>query len=275
MTAVHVSVDMEGIAGVATRSQVRRGSDDYPAGREAMTEEANAAIAGAFDGGATRVVVSDAHGDMANLLPAKLDPRAELLFGSPKIPWGMMQGIDADFDVCAFVGYHAAAGTPNATLEHTYSSATFTDVLVNGEVWSETHLNATIAGSFGVPVGFVAGDDLTCEMATALLPGVVTVATKRAIGRTVVSSLHPTRACELIRSGVEQAVRGAGDLAPFQPQVPFLLEASVLHSGMAEACTLLPGTERLSSRTLRFTAHDVLTLKQAISCWIALSSGVA
>jgi D-amino peptidase len=46
-----------------------------------MTADANAAIAGAFDGGATEVVVADAHDGMLNLLWESLDPRAELIRG--------------------------------------------------------------------------------------------------------------------------------------------------------------------------------------------------
>ncbi len=86
-----------------------------------MTEEANAAIGGAFDGGADEVVVSDSHGDMGNLLPHKLDARADLVQGTPKVPLSMMTGIDDGFAMAAFVGYHAGAGTPAAILDHTYT----------------------------------------------------------------------------------------------------------------------------------------------------------
>lgn len=274
MSVVHVSIDMEGIAGIAARSQVMRGSDDYPAGRELMTREANAAVEGAFAGGATRVMVSDSHGDMANLLPALMDPRAELIFGSPKLPWGMMQGISAEVDVCAFIGYHTPAGTPNGHLEHTYSSATFTEVEVNGETWSEARLNAAIAGLFDVPVGLVAGDDLTCAHAEALLPGVRTVAVKTAIGRTAVASLHPERACDAIRSAMAEVVAGADAFEVYRPAGPYTLEASMLTSVMAEACLSVPGAERVSARTVRYECPDVATVKQVISCWVALSAGV-
>src|SRR5207249_10034403 len=86
---VFVSIDMEGVAGIAHIRQVMRGTDDYPAARELMTREANAASTGAFDGGATRVVVNDWHGDMTNVLPEALDPRAELTIGSPKVRHSM------------------------------------------------------------------------------------------------------------------------------------------------------------------------------------------
>ena len=44
-----------------------------------MAEDANAAIRGAFDGGATDVLVNDSHGSQRNLLPEDLDPRARLI----------------------------------------------------------------------------------------------------------------------------------------------------------------------------------------------------
>src|SRR2546427_9254703 len=110
MANVFISIDMEGIAGIAHLQQVWRGTDDFPASRELMTGEANAAVAGAFDGGATSVVVNDSHGDMYNLLPEKVDPRAELILGSPKT-LSMMQGFGPDFGAALFVGSHRAART--------------------------------------------------------------------------------------------------------------------------------------------------------------------
>ncbi|CAN5230814.1 hypothetical protein BH20ACT24_BH20ACT24_14350 [soil metagenome] len=180
---VFISIDMEGIAGIAHGQQVSRGSDDYPESRRLMTEEANAAVAGAFEGGASSVVVNDSHGDMYNLLQEPLDARAELTLGSPKVPLSMMQGLGPEFGVALFVGYHAAAGTESAVLDHTYSGRTLHDVRVNGESFSEAELNAAVAGTFGVPVGLVTGDDKICEVASKRLPGVRTVAVKEATAR--------------------------------------------------------------------------------------------
>src|ERR1035437_10141389 len=67
---------MKGVAGIATRQQTNPGGRDYPIARALMTAEANAAVAGAFDGGATSVVVNDSHGPMDNLLGEQLHPRA-------------------------------------------------------------------------------------------------------------------------------------------------------------------------------------------------------
>ena len=58
-----------------------------------MAEDANAAIRGAFAGGATEVVVNDSHGSQRNLLPEDLDPRVRLISHSFK-RHGMMEGLD-------------------------------------------------------------------------------------------------------------------------------------------------------------------------------------
>ena len=61
--SVYISADMEGVAAIS--------ATDDPLGRRLMTAEVNAAVAGAFDAGATRVVVNDAHGGHNNLIPTR------------------------------------------------------------------------------------------------------------------------------------------------------------------------------------------------------------
>ena len=61
---VFVSADMEGVAGVSTWSvQASAKGREFGKFRELMTQEVNAAIAGAFEAGATEIVVGDSHGD--------------------------------------------------------------------------------------------------------------------------------------------------------------------------------------------------------------------
>jgi D-amino peptidase len=75
---VYVSVDMEGISGVNSDNQTSAAGAEYGRARKLMVEDANATIRGAFEGGATEVVVNDSHGSQRNLLPEDLDPRARL-----------------------------------------------------------------------------------------------------------------------------------------------------------------------------------------------------
>jgi D-amino peptidase len=82
---VYISVDMEGVAGVVHEDQTDpiepRHAGEYNRFRRLMTNEANAAIAGAIEAGATGVVVNDSHWLMRNLLAEELNLVAELLSG--------------------------------------------------------------------------------------------------------------------------------------------------------------------------------------------------
>lgn len=271
---VYISIDMEGVAGISTREQCRRGASDYELGRRLMTGEANAAIAGAFDAGAARVVCNDAHADMANLLPEELDPRAEVILGSPKIGYSMMEGVDAEFAVALFVGYHAGAGEPAAILAHTYSGASFYQVRLNDAPVTEAELNGLVAGAHGVPVGLVTGDHAICAIAEARLPGVRTAAVKRSFSFTVGSSMHPERAREVIRNAAAETVSHAGELAPFVKAGPFTLEVDLTDMRRAELCGLVPGSER-DGRTVRFSSSDHLEVFRCLRAWLHLAQAAS
>jgi D-amino peptidase len=274
MATVFISIDMEGIAGIAHLRQVWRGSDDFPAARKLMTEEANAAVAGAFDGGATSVVVNDSHGDMENLLPEDMDPRAELILGSPKV-LSMMQGFGPEFDVALFIGYHAAAGTQAAVLDHTYSGRLMYDVRLGGDQTTEAELNAAFAGTYGVPVGLITGDDKACAQAAKRLAGIRTVVVKEGYGRNVARSIHPSAAREAIRKGAAEAVASRADLRPYRPEPPFVLEADVANTSCADLCALAPGTDRVGPRTVRFQADDFREAFRCLLAWTHLGSSEA
>lgn len=270
---VLISVDMEGVAGIATRQQIRPDGRDYPVARALMTAEANAAIAGAFDGGATSVVVNDSHGPMDNLLGEQLDPRAEYVVGDPK-PLDMVQEITSKTGVVLFVGYHAGAADPSGVLAHTYSGAMFADVRLNGRSISEAELNALMAATAGVPVGLVTGDDVICRAAQKAFPGVVVVPVKTALGRTAARSKHPAAARQAITVGAERAVVGAasGAIQPVPIPDELAIEAELRLSGAAELAARVPGTERAGAATVRYQADSPRQAMDVLIVWSTLAS---
>ena len=92
----------------------------------------------------------------------------------------MMQGIDESVDGVMFIGYHARNGSPNAILDHTWSSRTVANVWLNDILTGEYGLNAAVAGHFGVPVIMVSGDQTACAQVTELLGDVETAVVKQA-----------------------------------------------------------------------------------------------
>ena len=175
---VYVSADIEGVTGIAHWDEAHRDHPAYGPFRERMNAEVAAACQGALLGGATELLVKDAHGSGRNLLGERLPRPARLIRGWSGHPFRMVQGLDGSFDALAFVGYHSPCGGAGHPLSHTLTGR-FARVELNGQRLSELRLNAWTGRSVGVPLVFVSGDAEICAEADALEPGIVTVATGR------------------------------------------------------------------------------------------------
>lgn len=269
---VYISVDMEGVAGVVHVDQTRRTGHDYERARRWMTLEANAAVLGAFDAGATAVLVNDSHGDMRNLVLEELDPRAEILSGSLK-PRSMVEGVGDQFGAALFIGYHAGAGSRAGILDHTYYGKVVARCRLGGRDMNETGLNAIVCGMHNIPVALVTGDATTCVQARELLSDVLTVSVKDAVTRYSARSISPELARRRIREAAQSAVERAksGGLVPFKPAPPHVLEIDFVNSACADAAELVPHTARVSGTTTRYEAPDGDTLLRVIQAWTILA----
>jgi D-amino peptidase len=256
---VYISVDMEGVAGISHPKPTTRGDSGYADAVGLMVGEANAAIEGAFAGGASDVLVNDSHGTMYNLRPADIDRRARLLQGQKA--WSMIEGAGPDrgFGVALFVGYHARAGHPRGTIAHTYSGRPTLSRL-NGRLVGESGLNAAVLGQWGVPVGLVTGDDALAEEIADWLPWAERVVVKDAVGGSSAATLHPAAAGDLIRDGAAKAVRRAiaGELQPLGVDAPVVIEAEYVNGVTADFAAIVPGAVRVGDRGVRFEASDAV-----------------
>lgn len=250
-----ISVDMEGIAGVTGRAEILPGGHDYDRFRHLMTMEANAAVAGAFAGGANTVVVNDSHGGMRNLLYEELDDRAELISGHNKVLTMVEGGQDADGAV--FVGYHARAGSAQAVLDHTISSQQVHNWYLNGTAVSEAEINAALLAHYGVPVLVVTGDDKICAQVHDRMPECATVTVKYGIDHRAARSIPRAQVYPAIHRAVEQAVRHVPKKAP-QPPEPVTFQLEFTRSFYAEVAALMPAVTRLDGRTIEVRGQDIL-----------------
>jgi D-amino peptidase len=266
---VYISADMEGITGVVNAEQTGAGPD-YGMARKWMTEDVNAAIAGALDAGATEIVVNDSHGDMRNILPGELNSNAVLISGTPK-PFGMMQGIDATFDAVMFIGYHARAGTIDGVLDHTISSAVVYSIKINGLEMPELGINGLIAGYYNVPVVMLSGDRAACEQAKEVLGEKTVVAqVKEAIGRTAAKHLSFENARKLIRQQAKLAIEKRKELKAYKLSPPYRFELSYFRSSQTDNAMSVPGVKRTGARTIQFEADDYLVGSKLLRALISL-----
>jgi D-amino peptidase len=268
---VYISADMEGITGVVAAEQTNASSPEYAAARKWMADDVNAAVDGAFRGGASDVIVNDSHGNMRNIDPGDLDPRAVLISGSPK-PLSMMQGIDDSYNAVLFIGYHAQAGTQDAVLDHTISGSVVQSVKVNGIELPELGLNAAIAGAYGVPVVFISGDVAVCKQAKTVLGNdVVTAPVKDGIGRYAARLVPFAEARRAIRDRVADAVKKADRFKLFKIAAPCRFELQYYLSAQADMAMLVPGVSRVNARTVGFQSDDYVKGFKMLRALIALA----
>jgi D-amino peptidase len=269
---IFVSSDMEGTAGVVDWEQCVGDGPQAAAGRKLLLDEVNAAIEGALAGGGTEIVVNDSHAAMRNLPPGALAGDASYISGSHK-PLYMMQGLDGSFDAVLFVSYHGSVGAP-AGLSHTYSPRVVIEARLDGVVCGEAGLNALVAAHYGVPVVLVTGDRCACEETAALIPGIHAAVVKETVSRTAAHSLHPSRACALIRDTAEKAVAGAAGAEP-PPLASATLELSVRNTDIAEAASWVRGVDRTGPRELRISGENALATYRSFCAAILLTRTVA
>ncbi len=268
-----ISADMEGATGVTWPADCEPGAPEWQRCRPMFTSDVNAAISGLFDGGATEVLVNEAHSTMRNLLLEDLDQRATMITGRHK-ELTMVEGIQrGDVDGVVFLGYHTAAGT-EGVLSHTYLPNSITRVRVNGEVGSEGRLNAHVAREYGVPVILVTGDDRTCEDADLYAPEARKVAVKNHISRYTAECRPPSVTYADIRAEAKAAVELAGRGEPDRDG-PFTVEIEVDMPQLVTNACMVPTVEQVDERHVRFealTAYDMIRCFKAVCTLISAAT---
>ena len=272
---VFISVDMEGISSIVDGSETGRDKGEYEKGRTLMTADVNATIDGILEAApGAEIVVSDAHGGMRNIRPEELNKAAALVRGTPK-PLTQMAGIDETFDAAMFVGYHSKKGTQHGILSHTISGRTIESVTVNGVEVGETGINSRIAGHFGVPLVFLAGDQATAREAKEASPKVEVAVVKEAIGRTSAKILHPEVARELIKETAAKALKGGVKAEPIKVESPVEIVVRYVNARMADAVEFMPSAERLDGKTVRFVQDDFIKAFNALRASIFIAGAVS
>jgi D-amino peptidase len=272
---VFISVDMEGISGLTDPEDVLPGGSDYERGRVFMTSDANGAIMGAFDAGADEVLVNDSHWTARNLLLDQLDPRARSNKGFHR-PMCMVQGLDESYDAAVFIGYHSCAGTEGGVLNHTLLGKEVQNLLLNGEPIGETRLNSLMAGHYGVPVAFVAGDTAVCSEARSVLgDDLTTYAVKDGIDMFAANCIHPEVTKQGIREGVVAALANIKGREPYRIEPPYTFGLEWNSTTIASTCEYIPSIKKTTPRTTEYTTSDLPEAMRVIfaQCILALQVG--
>lgn len=264
-----ISADMEGATGVTWTGDVVPGTEQWQRFRRLFTGDVDACAAGLVAGGATDVLVNEAHSSQRNLLLEDLHTSARLLTGRHK-PLSMMQGIESGVDGVVFLGYHTGAGSPGV-LAHTYMENSVTGVWLDGVPASEGRLNAAMAAEYGVPVLMITGDDLTCVDAASYAPDAVSVAVKECVSRYAAICLPPAVAFSQITQAAQASMRRAGR---FDGVVePHRIEVEFDASHLADAAAIVPTVEQTGVRRVAFDAVSMTEAMKAFKVVTHIAAG--
>jgi D-amino peptidase len=270
---IFISADMEGITGLVDADDVQPGGRDYERGRLAMTEDVNAAVRGAVRGGATEIVVNDAHGPMRNLMTDTLHPAARLIRGKPKT-MGMIEGLTDAYDALICVGYHARAGA-HGVLSHSFMGHEIEDMWLDEHATGEIGLVHASAAALGVPLVALTGDDAACTEATDWDPTVATTPVKYVRSR-FAAELRPQNEA---RIAIEETVArtliekrtGTGTGTPSDATATLAVRWQ--SSAVAETLLGIPGVTAVDPRTVRAVGTPPDLFRQ-LGVWMRVASAL-
>jgi D-amino peptidase len=254
---IYIHTDLEGITGIDNIDMMSREHARHHEALENLMLDLNAAVDGAFAGGADHVTVLDSHGGGGNFILEMLDKRAENDTKPNKKWWGIM---DESYDATFFIGAHAMAGTINGFLDHTQSSQSWFNYSVNKRKMGEIAQWAMVSGAFGVPPVMVSGDEAACVEARQFFYPVETAIVKTGVGRNRAILVDPDEARIRIRDAARKSISIVKDAQPFVPAKPMEIILEFTRADYCDNTASHKGVERLDARTVRKVTDNALEL---------------
>jgi D-amino peptidase len=211
--------DMEGVTGAVRPQDVGSSSDSYPATRESLTADVNAAVAGLLKAGATEVVITDGHGSGSpdpDYILEKLPKGAR--FDLRDVPYDpYIETMDKSFAAMVAIAMHGRAGG-KAFLAHTYNG--HTKWVMGGHDMNESMLVAASAARFDIPLVLVTGDDVLQKEIDAFSPQTEYVVVKKALSVEAAESRPRDEVSADITAAAERALRNRSRVKPWKPALP-------------------------------------------------------
>lgn len=271
----YVSIDIEGLPGIASTTMIAPGRSQYNRGTRVMTVIAKEIAVNLLENGFERVVIADSHGLMTNIEYTDMPRGVTLLQGYPR-PFSMVLGLDSSYDIALFVGYHAAAGTLHGFLDHTMSGRVFHEIIVNGNRASEYLINALYAGEKGVPVVMVAGDEHLREEVHKHTPWCVFVELKRGVSRYAAMYDSFEEVLERIRNGIQTAINKfkQGEAKPLTIDKPYRVTVRVRDPLIADVLENISRLKRIDAYTVEFQVQTATELLGTIEEIALIGYGV-
>ncbi|WP_440059301.1 M55 family metallopeptidase [Thermogladius sp. 4427co] len=247
----YVSIDLEGLPGIASTTMVAPDKTQFQIGSNIMSRIAQFVSTRLRYYGFQEIYIADSHGLMTNLDYLSLPEGTMVIQGYPR-PYSMLTMLDSSFNAVFFIGYHSAAGTLHGFLDHTMSGRVFYEIFVNGVRASEFLLNALYAREKNVPVVLVAGDTYLRNEVENLARNIVFVELKKGVSRYAAVYPRLDDVLKELDKGLSLAVQRLKSGASFDIFVnkPYNVLVRFRDSLVADVVEMM-GVERLDAYTVK------------------------
>jgi D-amino peptidase len=261
-----IRCDMEGVTGVVSYTQVEPGLPEYAEARENFMQEILSLVAGLRKDGTEEIVIYDEHWFGRNLEIGRLPRGVTGISGKPPYREDWAGGLDETFSGMILHGLHSKAGS-GQLLHHTYEPD-FAGISINGVPVGEIGVESAIAGDLGVSVLLVVADSGGAAEARDLLPGVLTVETKRSQSAFGAECLPLCQTTEIIKEVARLVAENPPDVVPLRFESPVEMvmdfrEGPYLEALRRRAAPNMPSPSRLVLKGKSVTAiwSEYWTLK--------------
>ena len=254
---VYIAFDMEGCTGTAIRAQMGPNSSvpsAYPRAQRMGTNDVKAAIAGVLEiDPDAEILFNDGHGKNMNVFYEEFPENVSTVVNSREV-YDEVFGIDDTFDALLCIGAHGPPLLADALMCHVWNAR---EVLFNGKALTETGLDATLAGHYGVPLVAISGDEASVNyIKSNIAPNMATATVKKGIGMFSAICKNPKRTKKLIKNAVIDGLKRRHEIPPLVFSNPITVEIDYPIQFNAYAVNHFMGDERVSATKVKFVADN-------------------
>lgn len=255
---VYISCDLEGSSGTAYRAQMHADPSApgaYQRAQRFLTDDVMAAIEGVLEvDPEAEIWFNDAHGRSMNVFFEEFPENVRSVVGSAELMDEVL-GMDDSFDALICIGSHGNVLCEDAVLSHVWDVR---EVWFNSKPLSETGLNASLAGYYGVPLVAISGDEASMKaIREEISPKIAAAVVKKGLGRYSAVCLNPKKTKKLIKNAVIDGLKRRNEIPPFSFENPVTVDIIYRDHFNAYAHKFfIPEDERVSSVRTRFVADN-------------------
>lgn len=254
---VYIAFDMEGCTGTSISAQMGPKSEipsAYPRAQRMATDDVKAAIEGILEVDPNaEILFNDAHGNNMNVYFEEFPENVSIALNSREV-FDEVLGLDDTFDALVCIGAHGHPLIADAILCHCWNVR---EVTFNGKTLTETCLDASLAGYYGVPLVAISGDEASVNFIKQnVAPKMATAVVKKGIGQYSAISLNPKKTRKIIKEAVKDGVKRRNEIPPLTFKDPVTVEIDYPTQFNAYASKHFMGDERISATKIRYVAEN-------------------